>query len=329
MKIFFDNFDSIIEDLVDKNLYLPYRGIKAPPEIFDKIKKYQAYKIKNTLDNPLCLMSMPYVNQKQTLMGVISKIDFLSNHFGVSIGAITQLVCTDNDFKQNYMAGIAMLRDFMNRDTKYLEIKYLSANVPVENIGLIRAFENWGFQYTEGFINMVNQTECQQIPEKYLEHIFIRNAENDDFHKIEKAYNQSTFPSRFVTETGFDSNHAMALYPKRFREIVEKDIGQVVVAEINGEFAGAIIVAIDKELYKHTGLMLNLRSGMGLIVNPKFRDCMVGTALVNYRQKLYREMGVKWVSLGTNISNRPMIKCLEKLGFTYGCQELTMANWIR
>jgi flagellar biosynthetic protein FliR len=105
--------------------------------------------------------------------------------------------------------------------------------------------------------------------------------------------------------------------------------------ELTSQFAYMIALLLFLSLNGHLYLLTGFSKSFelippgGLIVNPKFRDCMVGTALVNYRQKLYREMGVKWVSLGTNISNRPMIKCLEKLGFTYGCQELTMANWIR
>lgn len=319
---------SIIEELVSNNLYQPYRGANLSSKDVRLIKLHELNKIEKAIDNKNDYSLIPYVNGEQNFIAIISKVDFLSNYFEIPIGVITQLVCTSNDVLQNYTAGKVLASGILDLATRKLGIEYISVNVPVENIGLIRALEQYGFRYTEGFINMVNTTGYQVLAEKQFEHVEFHEAIESDLYDIEHAYAESRFPSRFLTEEGFDDDDALSLYSHRFREVYNKDIGYIIVVKIKDKFAGAIIVAIDEELYKYTGLKLNLRSGMGLIIDPKMRGMLAGTALVNHRQGLYKAMGVQNVSLGTNISNKPMIICLEKLGFKYGCQELTMSRWI-
>ena len=315
--------------LTHNNLYLPYRGMKAPEDMWNKIRNNELTEIDKIIQCKNKHIITPTYEEKHYLLSVLSKVDFLSDYFNVPIGSITNLSCVDKNISVNYESGKKMFMEINETARQEMDLKYISINIPVENIGLIRAAEEFGYKYTEGFVNMIGYTKSFFDVENEYYHIQFTDAVESDLYDIEKAYQGSMFPSRFVTEKGFDSKHAMALYANRFRQVYEQKLGRIIIAKIKGQFAGAIIMAIDKNLHENTGLKLNLRSGMGLIVNPETRNMMVGTALVSYRQKLYSEIGIKAVSLGANISNQPMITCMENIGFTYGCQELTMSQWLQ
>ena len=136
------------------------------------------------------------------------------------------------------------------------------------------------------------------------------------------------FPSRFVNDGGFDKKKAVYLYTHRFREVYEQNIGRIFVAEIEGQFAGALIALIDEKMAKAIGIKTNPLSGMGIIIHPRASRRGVSLALIEHRQDYYKSEGVDYVNFGANYNNMPMLRGLAKLGLEYGSLDMTFHRWI-
>jgi len=152
----------------------------------------------------------------------------------------------------------------------------------------------------------------------------IREAEEQDFSKIEKSYMGSDFPSRFASDNFFDTEKSKQLYVQNFRTTWENNSGKVWVAEVDGKFAGALIGKIDGRMKESIDVVTNARAGMGIIVDPKFRNQSVAWQLLDERDNWYKDQGVIWQILGTNISNVPMIRLMEKRGFRHASTTITL-----
>jgi GNAT superfamily N-acetyltransferase len=204
--------------------------------------------------------------------------------------------------------------------------KFVSVTIPGPNIFLIRSFEKKGFVYAEGFINMVSSTDYFR-DQFVLPGLKIRNPIESDFDEIDEAYKRTPFPSRFVSDGGFDPEKARKLYVHRFREVYEHRLGEVFIAELEGKFVGALIGIINEEMAKTIGVKTNILSGMGIITHPRAARRGVSMHMIEHRQDWYKSKGVEYVNFGANFNNRPMILGLDKLGFKYGSLDVVLHRW--
>ena len=255
-------------------------------------------------------------------MGIYYQVDYLSEYFGKEIGVLDGLVIDKKIEKIKKIEVADYLLWFIFTEIKS-HYDFLSVNVPSGSIELIRVLERYGFYYAEGFNNMEGMLDNANEP-LILGDTVIRGAKEGDFKKLEKIYLESNFPSHLVTDPFFDEQKAKRLYVNNFRKTWEEGNGKVWVAEVDGDFAGALIGKIDWELYQKTQIITNARSGMGIIVNPKYRHQKVAQQLLIERDNWYKDQGVKCQILGANISNAPMIRLLEKKGFRHASATITM-----
>jgi len=198
----------------------------------------------------------------------------------------------------------------------------LLANISAINMDFIVGMESAGMQCVGGFTNMVSRTS-HQCNFRYD----IGFATADDMDSIRAAYMASDFPSwiRLLYNMNGDwERNWHLLYAKNMVSSWEQDPQSVLSAYINNQWAGSIIVKVNKDLQQYGGIVAHPMSGMGIIINPLMQHQGVATELIRYRQNLYHQMGMPWVSLGANLSNVPMIRCLEKMGFMGGSVELTL-----
>ncbi len=253
-------------------------------------------------------------------MGILYPVEYLSNYFGVKVGVLDGLVVKkDVDKESDYVYNLLHSLMLGMEDERY---DFLSCNVPSDSLELIKALEAYGFYYAEGFNNM-----CGRLPSQrkiILGDTIIREAYEEDFTEIEKSYLNSDFPSHLVTDPFFDEKKAKRLYVQNFRNTWENNLGKVWVATIDMKVVGALIGKIDERVKEETGIVTNARSGMGIIVDPKYREQAVAQELLNRRESWYEDQGVEWQILGANISNVPMIRLLEKKGFRHASTTITM-----
>jgi len=237
----------------------------------------------------------------------VRKIDFLTDYWGLAMGAVEF-----NGYRPPTLAAALATASQAIIEARRMGLDHMSCNLPSSQILLAQGLQAAGFYLADCFIPMEAWTkDAARRPIGWPLGTWIREAFSPDLDDIERAYRDSKFPNRFVSD-GFNREKAYALYGRRFREVYEKQLGKIFVADIEGAFAGAIIAIVDTETNT------NPPSGLGLIVAPECRGKGVGSALVEYRQGWYYQQGVERVSFGASFNNAPMLRCLERLGFRYG-----------
>lgn len=313
-----------LEELFLENPFPLYRGTPLGNEL---MKKYMFMLAKEGAEINKEDAMVALDDEKVLATGQVYPIPYLSEFWGISMGGLGHLVVNDPTSEQTHEAAVALtsaLFDSVRRDG----MVFLSANVPGPSIALARALEKSGFVYSEGFINMVGPTN--DFREEFIvQGLRIRNPIEKDFEWIADAYSNVDFPSRFVTDGGFDPVKARDLYVRRFREVHEGDLGKIFVAELKGEFAGAIIALIDEKMAEAIGIRTNPLSGMGIIIHPRAARRGVAMVLIEHRQGYYKSKGVEYVNLGANFNNVPMILGLSKLGLRYGSLDMTFHFWLK
>jgi GNAT superfamily N-acetyltransferase len=266
-------------------------------------------------------------DEKVLATGQVYPIPYLSKFWGISIGGLGHLVVNDPTSEQTHGAAVALTSALID-SARGEGMAFLSASVPGPSIALARALEKNCFVYAEGFINMVGPTN--NFREEFrVPGLKIRNPIEKDFESIADSYAKVNFPSRFVTDGGFDPNRAQDLYVRRYREVFEEKIGKIFIAELENEFAGALIAIIDEKMAKTIGIKTNVLSGMGIIIHPRAVRKGVSMALIEHRQDYYKSKGVKHVNFGANFNNGPMILGLSKLGLKYGSLDMTFHFWLK
>ena len=219
------------------------------------------------------------VDDEARFTAQLYQIPYLSDFWGMSIGGIGHMVTDKPVDEETHDAAVAVISRLLT-GARSQGMRFLSTSVPGPAIPVIRALERSGFLYAEGFINMVGPThgfrETFTVPD-----LKIREITEADFAHIDEAYSQVNFPSRFVTDGGFDPKKAHKLYGRRFREVHEKGLGKIFVADYRDEFAGALIAIIDEKLAEATGIRTNILSGMGIIIHPRAARRGVSLSLIH------------------------------------------------
>lgn len=248
--------------------------------------------------------------------GLCYPVEYLANHFNFRIGTLDGLAVRHKEFYATTDLVNSLLEIIKD------EFDFLTVNVPSSSINLIKALEGEGFYYAEGLVVMYAGAGGITFKSKPLK---IRDVKESDFFDIERIYLESDFPAHLVSDPPtYDRDLAMKLYAQRFREIHEKQLGHVFVAEIDGRFAGAIGAVLDKGLKRETGIITNYRAGQGLVVDPDFRGMEVATQLYKFRDDWYMSQGLEWQIEGANFSNVASLRLLAKIGYRFKSTVITL-----
>ena len=323
VKLWSEVSETKIAELFINNPFPLYRGT---PLANDLMKKYMfALAKESALHNGKNAM-VALVDGKPVVTGQVHEVPYLSTYWGQSIGSLSHVV---TDYPNDEKTGIAarILIEHLLEQAKKDKIAFISVTVPASSIMIVRALENNSFYNAEGFINMVGPTNMFR-EEFTVPEMRIRDIVDKDFVEIAEAYYKMPFPTRFVNDGGFDKKKAVDLYLHRFREVYEQKLGRIFVAEIEGQFAGALIAIIDEKMRKTIGVKTNPLTGMGIIVHPRASRRGVSLALIEHRQDYYKSKGVHYVNLNANYNNIPMLRGLAKLGLEYGSLDMTFHQWL-
>lgn len=263
------------------------------------------------------------VDSEPVLTGQLHEVPYLGEYWGMKMGNVSHLVTNRPSNPVVCTAGRVLVNHLLENGG----MDFVSANVPASSVMLLRALEDVGFRYAEGFANMVGAASI--FREQFrVPGMTIRDMDKSDLAEISEAYDGMPFPSRFASDGGFDHRKALGLYVHRFREVYEKKLGPVFIAELDGEFAGALIALIDKDISDAIGVRTNPLSGMGIIIHPRATGRGVALNLIEHRQDYYKKMGVDYVNFGANFNNIPMIRGLTKLGLKHGSTDISL-HWRR
>jgi len=313
-----------LEDFFLRNPFPLYRGTPIGGE---RMKRYMFQTAKENADRNPDDTFAALAGGALVATAQVYRIPFLSEYWGRSIGGLGHIVVDEPVSAVTFRAADALLSE-CDRSARRRGIAFLSTSVPGPSIALVRALETNGFLYAEGFVSMVGPTN--DFRDRFaVPGLEIREPVERDFEEIADAYARVPFPSRFVTDGGFEPEKALALYVRRYREIHEEKLGKLLIADLDGKFAGALAALIDEKIEKAVGIKTNPLSGMGIIIHPRAARRGVALAMIETRQEYYKQQGVEHVNFGANFNNRPMILGLMKLGLLYGAMDMTFHKWLK
>jgi len=323
VKLWSEMPETTIEDLFLNNPFPLYRGT---PLASDLMKKYIFTLARDSALHNDKNAIVALVDNKPIVTGQVLKVPYLSTYWGQSIGSLCHLV-TDNPNEEKTFHAARILIEHLLEQAKKDKVAFVSVTVPASSIMIVRALEKNFFFNAEGFINMVGPTNTFRATFT-VPGLRIRDIVDKDFIEIAEAYHKMPFPTRYVNDGGFDKKKAVDLYLHRFREVYEQKLGKIFVAEIEGQFAGALIAIIDEQMRRTIGVKTNPLTGMGIIVHPRASRRGVSLALIEHRQEYYKSQGVHYVNFNANYNNVPMLRGLAKLGLEYGSLDITFHQWI-
>jgi RimJ/RimL family protein N-acetyltransferase len=301
-----------------KYLYPTYWG---SPIVNDSLQDYRFRKIDREAVNDPDSMFVVEGDGKLYCAAKLSRINHLSDHFKIEVASIENEAFVSVPSPMAYHAAFELFRAVRKKaqDRKFL---FVSASVASMAFQWQRALEDNGFRFADGFLHMVSSSN-DNYDNFLLNDLVVRDPISSDFDEIAFSYEQVPFPSHWLYEPEFDKPRMAQLFVKRYREVYENKDGRLLVGELNGQFASALICMIDRDIQRETGIIVNPAS-MGIIVHPRAARKGVSISLVAFRHNLYREMGLKYGYFGANINNYQMIRGLEKMGMRFSGVNISM-----
>jgi hypothetical protein len=250
----------------------------------------------------------------------LRRTSHLSDHFGIEVASIANeaFACdgaADNDTVFRLLVGS------LRGQAQDGGVAFLSTTAASQAYQWIRALEENGFRYADGFRHVTAPIDTD-YREFLRDDLVMRGPVESDFEEIAYSYANMPFPNHLLHEPEFDKEKVIRLYVKRYREVHEK-LGRVFVAEWQGRFAGALNGIIDEAIRSELGIAVNHLS-QGLIVHPRAAGKGVALALIADRNPWYRERGVQWGYFGSNINNIAMIRGLERMRMRHAGIEMSM-----
>ncbi|MBN1545545.1 MAG: GNAT family N-acetyltransferase [Syntrophaceae bacterium] len=298
--------------------YPPYFGSPIVNE------RLQEYRFKNICRAAGSFPKTHFVaideRQRVLCAAQLRRTPHLSDHFGIAVAAIANEAFLCSDESANGEAFSCLIRHLRKLAEK-TGFVFLTATAASQAYQWIRAMEDAGFRYADGFRHVtasVNHDYSNFIRDKLI----IRDPIDSDFAEIAFSYDHTSFPNHLLYEPEFDRRKVTSLYVKRYREVYEK-LGKVFVAEWNGRFSGALNGIIDPDIKRELNICVNHLS-QGLIVHPRAAGKGIALSLIAYRNEWYREQKMDYGYFGSNINNIAMIRGLEKMGTKHAGIEINM-----
>jgi len=301
--------DADLEMLRELYMNFPFPTYFGSPLVDDRMQDYRFRKVRKAADtNPESIL-VGTANGKIYCAAQLQRVDYLSNYFGIEVAGIANEAFVCDNASENYPAFLLQMRALRDRAEKQ-GIAFITASVASQAHQWIRALEENGFRYADGFRHVTASVD-NDYRAFLRDDLLMRDPIESDFDEIAYSYAHMPFPNHLLYEPEFDKERVVSLYVKRYRE-VHAGLGKVFVAEWNGQFAGALNGIIDKDIQRELGVAVNHLS-QGLIVHPRAAGKGVALALIAYRHPWYHEQEMKCGYFGSNINNLPMIWGLEKM----------------
>lgn len=302
--------DADVDELRQLYYDYPYPPYFGSPIVNAQLQAYRFENVQKSASVKSNTAIVVKVNGKILGAVQLQRVAHLSNHFGVEVGELTNEAFSDNGSPGLYQGGLSLFSSIKNfaRLKKYI---FVTTTVASQALNWIRALEESGFRYADGFRHAIEDIDMN-YDEFLIKKLNVRDPIESDFREISYSFTHMPFPSYLFYEPEFEKDLIVDLYTKRYREIYEKKLGRVFVGEMNGKFMGALNGILDQDILCKTGIAVNHLS-QGIIIHPRAKGKGIALSLIAFRHNWYREHGVKYGYVGSNINNIPMIRGLEKL----------------
>lgn len=300
-----------IEQLRELYINFPYPPYFGSPIVDERLQAYRFEVVRSAAEsNPGTHFVVVNEGQRVLCVAQLQRISHLSDHFGIEVANIANEAFLCNG-KASNVPGFFLLIKHLRAIAEKRDIAFITATAASQAYHWIRALEEIGFRYADGFRHAIEDIK-DNYDDFLIDNLIIRDFVKLDYDEILYSFEHTPFPSYLFYEPEFDKRLVVQLYANRYREVYEKGLGRVFVGEMNGKFMGALNGIIDRDILREVGVVVNHVS-QGLIVHPRAAGKGIALGLVAFRHNWYREQGMKYGYLGSNINNMAMIRGLEKI----------------
>jgi len=314
-----------VKQLHELYVRFPYPPYFGSPIVDEKLQEYRFRCVQRAAEENADRMFAAVAGGKVLCAAQLRRTAHLSDHFGINVAGIANEAFVCDRSSENDEAFVLLVRKMRDVACKN-GISFITATTASQAHQWIRALEDAGFRYADGFRHVFAGVDGDD-GRFLLDDLIERDLHESDFDEIAYSYEHISFPNHLLYEPEFDKSKIVSLYVKRYKEVHER-LGKVFVVEWKGRFAGALNAIIDADILRETGKAVNHLS-QGLIVHPQAVGKGVALALIAHRNRWYREQGVKTGYYGSNINNLPMIRGFEKMGMRHAGIEMSMILRLR
>lgn len=306
-----------------KNLYLrfPYPPYFGSPIVNERLQEYR-FKCVQKAEEKSPGTTLVAVNNRKVLCAArFQRTNHLSDNFGIEVASIDNEAYVCDNKQENAKAFLILLQYIVELANKK-KVGFLTVSAPSSCYQWIRALEDTGFRYADGFCHLVEDMK-DDFNHLLLKNMIVRNPIESDFEEILFSFDNVHFPSYLLYEQEFERKKLINLYANRYREVHESKNGRVFIGEIDGIFMGALNGIVDPDILADTGMVVNHLS-QGIILHPRAVGKGVALGLIAYRHNWYRDMGMPYCYQGANINNIPMIRGFQKMKLRHAGIEIKM-----
>jgi len=258
------------------------------------------------------------VEEDNTLLGMASwvRLPWDSDLLQLSTARMDLLPCIASDAATIQKHLITSILE----DCSASGIQYVTTRTPAVEHLSVHGLEAAGFQLIDGIQTFGRKLDGPvQVAQSGVTVRQFRLADMDEVCRIARsAYRYD----RFHNDPAIDKNRADLLHETWVRNSCLGEAAEgVVVAVESGRVAGFVTCKIDRSAEKHVG------SAIGTIVlvatASEFQAKGIGRAATLGALEWFRERGVNFVEVGTQITNVPATRLYESVGFRYLGANLT------
>lgn len=307
-----------LDDCLGNWQYLPYRNqLQDPKSCIALYRSYIDGLVKAGASAKTSLVWASAQSEAGTWLAGVRVLDWDSNLFEFPIGRLEPLIAPDFDSLHPPVisAGVDLIERCLD-NARQLDLKLISAAVDSRDSASQMCLQRCGFRLMDTIV-VYRADVCTDSAKVTGSHT-IRSAGLEDIEQLAaisaQCFGDRQFSiNRFNCEPLFPNTKVRQLYADWLRNMFEyKSADQIFVAEVQGEVSGFIGLKLPAPAELSNGL--NLGRVPLNAVHPKFHNRGIYTELVRKSLAWFRQNGVKYAQIGTQLSGLAVPHVWQKFG---------------
>lgn len=247
-------------------------------------------------------------NKKVTGLCLSRKLDWDSNHFGLSMERLDYLLSPSDDV-------LDKLLEVYIRDAKKRGISHSSVRIPATELKIFNALTRSGFELL-GIKAMLRHIPSTQKPLKIQTGVKIRNFVQSDRQILQDLVGTSMEMNRFLNDNTLDKTRVPLVYQSWFDEFAASQPENILVASSSGEVCGFVACTQGLKLYNKSSFGAFRPGFIGLIaVSKEYRSKNVGKRLLQSAIKKLSKSGCNAIYANTAMQNTGSMNMFQHEGF--------------
>jgi len=303
------NEDRILKNLLQKSEHLMYRYY-APKYVpykkladfhytilFKNKKKY----ILEENDNTLIYLTPTFLAWDTEQLGLrVGKLDFVKS-------------VRRQNISEEMLAHF--IETVLKKIQAELKLEYIITRIKASDVALSMALEINGFRIIDGILTFMRDlNQAPPVEENINKNLIVEFGCQDRVEEIIKLAEKMYIYDRFHNDPLIPKERADKLHGVWLDNSCKKRVvDEVIIGVLNGKLAGFVTCKLHRKLEEITGLKVGTIVLVG--TSPEFRGQSVAYTLTIESLKWFKRKGIRFVEVGTQISNIPASRLYEKAGF--------------